>query len=143
MATCTPMVDSNGRGEKTAPHGLKAIGRCDGTACSIHRCSQIVEHKGRYGWLSRWTLKLLRSDFLCDSAWRVDRPIDQRALARAGSARQADDASRARMRKERLEHLRPAGSAVLDGRDGAGQSAGVAGAQTRNLELGILRQRSV
>jgi hypothetical protein len=28
--------------------GLKPMWRGDGTGCSIQRCSQIVEHKGRY-----------------------------------------------------------------------------------------------
>ena len=61
--------------------------------------------------------------------------IDQRALARSGSASQTDDPRLARMRKERLEQIRPAGSAVLDGRDGASQRAGVAGAEASDLWL--------
>src|SRR5271157_6246451 len=66
--------------------------------------------------------------------------IDQRALARAGSAGQTDDSRLARMREERLEQLRPAGSAVLDGGDGARQGAGVAGAKSTNPCIGVLVQ---
>src|ERR1700687_5106907 len=66
--------------------------------------------------------------------------IDQSALARSGGARQPDDSRLARVRKERLEQVGPAGRAVLDRRDGTRQGAGVARAQTVDPCMDVLIQ---
>ena len=53
--------------------------------------------------------------------------IDERALACSGRASQAEDAGFAGMREESLEKIGPSWGAVLDGRDGSCQGAGIAG----------------
>ncbi len=61
--------------------------------------------------------------------------VDQRALAGSRRARQTENARMAGVGEESLEQFRPAGAAILDGGDGAGEGAGVAGAKTRNQRL--------
>jgi hypothetical protein len=46
------------------------------------------------------------------------------------------------MREEGFEQIGPALGAVLDRRNGARKCAGIARAETGNLRLGVLRQRS-
>src|ERR1019366_8705871 len=66
--------------------------------------------------------------------------IDQRALARSWGAGQTDDSCLARIRKERLEQLRPTCRAVLGRRYGASQRAGVAGTELADRSLDVLIQ---
>src|SRR5208282_5602385 len=63
----------------------------------------------RTGWVDRND-----ADGLIFSAIVLSELINQRALARSGSAGQTDDARFAGMREERFEQLRPARSTVLD-----------------------------
>ena len=55
--------------------------------------------------------------------------IDQRAFAGSGGAGESDDAGVAGVRKKSFEQIGPSGRVVLDGGDGAGEGAGIAGAE--------------
>jgi hypothetical protein len=58
--------------------------------------------------------------------------VDQSALAGSRSSGEPDDTRVPSVRKERLEQVGPAGEAILNDGNGAGECAGVAGAETVN-----------
>ena len=66
--------------------------------------------------------------------------IDQRALPCSGRASHADDAGLPGVRKQRFQQIRPSGRAVLDGRDGAGQRARIAGTDGINQGMSLCCQ---
>ena len=66
--------------------------------------------------------------------------IDERALSGSGRAGEADDAGLSGVRKQRLQQIGPAGGAILDQGDGAGEGAGIAGTQEIDRWLKVTTQ---
>ncbi len=68
--------------------------------------------------------------------------VDQRALASAGRAGESEDAGVAGLRKRGFEQIGPAGGAVLDGGDGAGEGERIAGAKAVEPGLEVRGSKS-
>ena len=66
--------------------------------------------------------------------------IHQRALPRAGGARESKDARMSAVRKESLKQFGPSQCAVLDRADGTGEGARIAGANLVDQGLDTLIQ---
>ena len=65
--------------------------------------------------------------------------VDQRALARARRAGQADGSCASGMRKERFEQIDPARRVVLNRRDRTGERTGIAGTELVKGNLDVSR----